>query len=1265
MSVRCARLAARVCSASSFATLTLFMLCALAASSPVRAMADTSTAIDALSPGPRVEASARTWTHAGAAAAAHPSFYFPISNIPIEDVDAVEVATTNPSYTDLVVWPTEGAVYFFSVFGTPGLIASIPTFTPGITGNDFYANPAATYGVYQTLGAFYIYDLTGAVPVLASSGFLPGPVPIRRDIDPIIFADPGSPSGESVIFETGTGLHCRTIPAGFVRWDLYLPAPMVEAIDPAMSPNGHLFCTSVGFMTVIDPVAGAIQSTTALGSVPVREVDVRFSGGLLGPGAPLAWLPTNYLLHIFDDTAGSAGLPIAGTPVGLPGQLIEGNDLEWNPDVTFGYLPTLPFMVQLDPTIPGGMMLIGLPPAAHQRNQDAVFVPLGFGARKWVYAMQGTMVIGDDMLFAPGPVFLPNPGVTYDGVDPAFSDTPPYGNIVSIATSAGTNVYNAPGTFFMGTIPRTPGAGPLRTDVDHKPGPQFGNYLMQPTIGGMIAVGGFGPNDWVVTVANGLEVVDLAAMAVVEFMPYALLGAPGSMTYRGGDAQPLFNAGFPPEPRFSVDEVDQDFVTKCWEYKYAMNRWPYWYSRTIPAYYPHYLPYGVFGPPALIGWDIMNRDQVIVCSNQLTILNHFGSPLYNIPFPGFPIGGLVWDWDNKICKLRLQGQLEMIVNLTPVGYGNPPAITFATYGSYVRWYPIIDRMNGWEFVVRRGGRELWVYDHASNFLVTTLTLPARCIRRPVFDDQRKTLCLPLANRTMFYFNAHAFRTGQPYNLYAWQSPVLPGHIVADPVFDFYNHHTVLQLSGPQICILDNANGLVRYTSPILPYTPMGPLQIDCYNKICKGFYRSPTTYYELWMNLYPMVFGGPPTNQWITLSAAPYGYPQFDSMDGWEVYRLGTNIIQARNLWNNAFVLTINTPFPIRGNLFIDRVNKYLVCALQGPRVYWIDLFKWTSGAPGSSQVVNLPYPNSAQATDDIVFLTQLRKAMIHVDVVPGIQTEMVALELRSANPVTYPSFTTLPRINKQMYQHPFAGVVTYPWYDSGLGQGGEVTVDMTPTTYSPPQQPFVNHLTLPCPPTDAFDSTPPPGAFTIAQQPAEPGDAVGVVGFTLTGLEPGSTVLADATSDPGMEPTVDTADEDGVAEGFTFGFSAGTHTVCFTEIDPAGNAAPPKCINAQPLSVPGGDLPSRFAFRLSSEQPVRGEARFALSLPEGGRVRLGIYDVTGRLRATVEDGVRSAGEHELVWNRASSSRPVEPGVYFARLTSPLGKATVRLVVVQ
>ena len=58
---------------------------------------------------------------------------------------------------------------------------------------------------------------------------------------------------------------------------------------------------------------------------------------------------------------------------------------------------------------------------------------------------------------------------------------------------------------------------------------------------------------------------------------------------------------------------------------------------------------------------------------------------------------------------------------------------------------------------------------------------------------------------------------------------------------------------------------------------------------------------------------------------------------------------------------------------------------------------------------------------------------------------------------------------------------------------------------------------------------------------------------------------------------------------------------------------------------------------------------RFALR--EAGAARLAVYDLLGRRIRMLTEGVRSAGEYEVVWDgRDDFGQQVASGVYFYRL---------------
>jgi hypothetical protein len=68
-------------------------------------------------------------------------------------------------------------------------------------------------------------------------------------------------------------------------------------------------------------------------------------------------------------------------------------------------------------------------------------------------------------------------------------------------------------------------------------------------------------------------------------------------------------------------------------------------------------------------------------------------------------------------------------------------------------------------------------------------------------------------------------------------------------------------------------------------------------------------------------------------------------------------------------------------------------------------------------------------------------------------------------------------------------------------------------------------------------------------------------------------------------------------------------------------------------------------------------------SLESGGTVTLEVYDLSGRRVRTLSEGVLSAGEHSVSWDRGSGSGPsLEPGVYLVRLTTGSGVNVARMV---
>jgi len=74
------------------------------------------------------------------------------------------------------------------------------------------------------------------------------------------------------------------------------------------------------------------------------------------------------------------------------------------------------------------------------------------------------------------------------------------------------------------------------------------------------------------------------------------------------------------------------------------------------------------------------------------------------------------------------------------------------------------------------------------------------------------------------------------------------------------------------------------------------------------------------------------------------------------------------------------------------------------------------------------------------------------------------------------------------------------------------------------------------------------------------------------------------------------------------------------------------------------------------------GQAQLRFALDQPTEVRLEVFDVAGRRVATLVDGTRGVGEHEVAWSGTASAGSARSGVYFARLTTP--RATVGTTII-
>jgi flagellar hook assembly protein FlgD len=79
---------------------------------------------------------------------------------------------------------------------------------------------------------------------------------------------------------------------------------------------------------------------------------------------------------------------------------------------------------------------------------------------------------------------------------------------------------------------------------------------------------------------------------------------------------------------------------------------------------------------------------------------------------------------------------------------------------------------------------------------------------------------------------------------------------------------------------------------------------------------------------------------------------------------------------------------------------------------------------------------------------------------------------------------------------------------------------------------------------------------------------------------------------------------------------------------------------------------------------PMNRAASFRISVPAGGRLTLGIYDVHGRRVRQLADRDVESGSIEVPWDGTDARGvPVSTGTYFYRASTPAGLAVGKITV--
>jgi hypothetical protein len=147
--------------------------------------------------------------------------------------------------------------------------------------------------------------------------------------------------------------------------------------------------------------------------------------------------------------------------------------------------------------------------------------------------------------------------------------------------------------------------------------------------------------------------------------------------------------------------------------------------------------------------------------------------------------------------------------------------------------------------------------------------------------------------------------------------------------------------------------------------------------------------------------------------------------------------------------------------------------------------------------------------------------------------------------------------------------------------------------------------------------------------------------------------VLGDGTLDvlvPGIAPPT----QQGVLYLFD---GAGAPSVSAWPLEHGDHRNSRRGVASQATDAPSPrPAPSRFSFLPARPNPAPGRIVFRWVQPHDANVRLRVFDVSGRMVATLLDERVSAGSHSVVWERP------RVGVHFARLEAPPFSATQKTV---
>lgn len=96
------------------------------------------------------------------------------------------------------------------------------------------------------------------------------------------------------------------------------------------------------------------------------------------------------------------------------------------------------------------------------------------------------------------------------------------------------------------------------------------------------------------------------------------------------------------------------------------------------------------------------------------------------------------------------------------------------------------------------------------------------------------------------------------------------------------------------------------------------------------------------------------------------------------------------------------------------------------------------------------------------------------------------------------------------------------------------------------------------------------------------------------------------------------------------------------------------------------GTVPTEFGLDQNFPNPFNPSTQIRFRTPQGGQVRISIFDLLGQVTRALYDGVLNAGEHTISWDgRDVNGDPAPTGVYFYRLTQGERQMTRKLLLLR